>query len=115
MLLRNELAELAARQRLDAALEQPHADGQHPELRGLAQEERREQRDAEVRADSYQQHALRAESCGQTPVGDGRRERHELRHQQRQNQLRRIDAEVGAVACGHLYNGVHAVDVAKER
>ena len=90
MLLGDELAELAARQRLDAALEQAHTDGEDPELHGLAQEE--------VRADGHQQHALRAEPRGQPPVGDGRRERHELRHQQRQHELRRVDPQVGAVA-----------------
>ena len=87
MFLRNELAKLAARKGLDAALEQTDAHGKHPELHSGAQEKRREQRDAEIRENRDEQHALRAEFARQAAIRDSRGERHELRDQQRKHEL----------------------------
>ena len=115
MLLGDELAELAARERLDAALEQADANREHPELGSAAQEERREQRDQKVREHGDEQHLLRAETPRKAPVGDCRGECHELRDQKRQHKVRRADAQVGAVTRGHRDNRVHAVDVEEKR
>ena len=115
MLLGDELAELAARKRLDAALEQADANREHPELGGAAQEKRREQRNQKVREHGDEQHLLRAETPRKAPVGNRRGECHELRDQKRQHKARRADAQVGAVACGHRDDRVHAVDVEEER
>ena len=113
--LGDELAVFRAGKRLDAALEQAHANGKDPELQRAFQKERGEQHDADICSHAYLQHALGSKALRQVAVGDGRGERHELRHQKRQHQLRRIDAQIGAVAGGHLDNRMHAVDVEEER
>ena len=114
MLLGDELAELAARKRLDAALEQADANREHPELGGAAQEERREQRDQKVREDGDEQHLLRTETPRKAPVGDRRGECHELRDQKRQHKVRRADAQVGAIARRHRDDRMHTIDVEEE-
>ena len=51
------------------------------------QEKRREQRDAEIRENRDEQHALGAEFARQAAIRDSRGERHELRNQQRKHEL----------------------------
>ena len=115
MLFGNKLAELGARQCLDAALEQADTHRKNPELHCRAQEKRREKRDAEVSEHRRHEHRARADLARQTPVKDGRRKRDELRDQQCEHELRGIDAELRTVARRHLDDGMHAVDVEEVR
>ena len=76
---------MGAAEGLHAALEHPHDDGQHPELPLPGQKERKH-RDARIGRDTDRDELRRGILVGQPPEDEGRRERHDLRHQQRQQQ-----------------------------
>ena len=87
-----ELAKLGPRKRLQAALEEADHDGKNPELDRRAQEERSKQCDESVAGNANQDHRARAVLVSQAPVRDRRGERHELRDEKCQHQLRAVDA-----------------------
>ncbi len=76
-----------------------HADEnrENPELEGGTQEERGEEDDAHVRHHRGGDHGLRTELAGQFAVDDGAGKRHELRDEQRHDQLCGVDAQLRAV------------------
>ena len=115
MVLRNDLAVIRAGQRLDATLEHADQNRQNPEFKCGAQEERGEEDDAHVRHHGGGNHGFRAEPACQLAVDDGAGERHELRDEQRHDQLRGVDAQLRAIRRAHGNDGVDGVDVEEER
>ena len=114
LLRRDDLCKVGAAEGLHAALEHPHDDGQHPELPLLGQKERKH-RDARIGRDADRDELRRGILVGQPPEDEGRRERHDLRHQQGQQQPGGVQPQRRAVGRGHVDDGIHAVDVAEER
>ena len=86
-----------------------------PELGSRREEEGRKEHDARIGQHAHLDHAARAETPCETTVSDGAGKRHELRHEQRQDQLGGVDAEARAVGGAHGDHGVHAVDVEEVR
>ena len=109
-LRRDDLAEVGAGQRLDAALEHPHADSQHPEL-ALGAQEDGVGRDAHIGQDAHRDKEGRVHPAGQPAEQQRKGKRHDLGHQQRQQQPGAVQAQSLAVGGGHVDDGVHAVDV----
>ena len=105
---------MGAAERLHAALEHAHDDGQHPELPLLGQEKRKH-RDARVGRDAHRDELCRGVLVRQPPKDEGRRERHDLGHKKRQQKAGGVQTQRRAVGRRHVDNGVHAVDVAEER
>ncbi len=110
----DDLGEVGARERLHAALEEPHGAGEHPELPCL-RHEYGEQPDACVRGDADEDEDVVAHLFCEFAEDDGGGEGDDLRQQQRQQQIHRIEPERRAEGSRHVDDGVHAVDVEEER
>lgn len=111
---RDDLCEVGAAHRLDATLEHADGDGQDPELRELVQLDA-VKADEEVCHDADEDDVPRLVGATQAADDDGRRERHELCDEQRRKESDRVEAQAGAVGCGHIDDGVDTVDVEEER
>ena len=128
-LRRNQLAEIAAAQRLDAALHRAHQRCQHPEKDGADADrafQRQAQRPVKIHQEAHQktddrdkgihQHCKRdqlqgAQLSGQIAEQDGAGHGHQLGHQQRQDHADGAKTQRIAVLGGHGNDGIHAVDV----
>ena len=111
---RDDLREVGAAHRLDAALEHADGDREDPELGELVQLDAVEA-DEEVRDDADEDDVPRLMGTAQAADDDGGRERHELRDEQGCEESYRVEAEAGAVGRCHVDNGVNTVDVEEER
>ena len=105
----NDLAQIAAAQGLNAALE--HADQccQHPEL-PLRHQEHGEQGDAGIGGDADPDQQAGVIFGRQTAENYGTGESHELGQKQCQQQSRGVQSQRSAVSRCHVDDGVNAVD-----
>ena len=101
--------EVAAAQRLNAALKHTHQNRQYPEL-PLGHKKYREQGNAGVAEDADLNEQPRIVLGGEPAEGDGAGEGHELGQQQRQQQPGGVQTQSSAVGRGHVDDGVNAVD-----
>jgi len=108
-LRRDDFPEVAAAQRLNAALKHTHQNRQYPEL-PLGHKKYREQGNAGVAENADLNEQPRIVLGGEPAEGDGAGEGHELGQQQRQQQPGGVQTQSGAVGRGHVDDGVNAVD-----
>ena len=108
-LRRDDLPQIAAAQRLNAALEHAHQNRQHPEL-PLGHQKHGEQGNAGVAENADFNEQPRIVPGGEPAEGDGAGKGHKLGQQQCQQQPGGVQPQGGAVGRGHVDDGVNAVD-----
>jgi len=112
VLLRHHPREVSPAQRLDTALRGGDQHRKHPEIERRLHEIRVDTYD-DINADADVQHDFAREPIRQTPVQHRERSSDDLRDEQYDEQVRRFDAQIGSIGCGHRNDRPHAVDVEK--
>lgn len=109
----DDLREVGARERLNAALEESDDTSKDPELPGRGHEDG-EEPDARIDADRDEDEHIVAHFSRELAHDDGGGEGDDLREKEGEEQSRCIESEGIAEGSRHIDDGVHAVDIEEE-